>query len=77
MKVKIEVEFDVEPDSELNARDHHNVVGMLARLTRNRVQAYLGKRVGGERASTGWEVTVKDVAVNPLTKTKGPKKPSW
>ena len=69
MKVKIEVEFEVEPDHELNSKQHHNMVGMLSRLARNRLTGYLGQRVGGEHVSTGWEVNIKNIKVNPLSKT--------
>jgi hypothetical protein len=69
MKVKIEVEFDVEADHELNPKELHNVVGMLNRLTRNRVNAYQGQRVGGDHISTGWEVDIKAIKVSPVSKT--------
>jgi hypothetical protein len=44
------------------------MVGMLSRLTRNRVLAYKDQRVGGEHATTGWEVDIKNINVEPLTK---------
>ena len=69
MKVKIAVEFEVETDHELNPKEHHNMVGMLRRLTRNRVNGYVGQRVGGEHATTGWEVDIKAVTVEPISKT--------
>lgn len=68
MKVRIAVEFEVEADHELNPKEHSNMVGMLSRLTRNRVSAYHGQRVGGEHATTGWEVDIKAINVEPLTK---------
>lgn len=68
MKVKIAVEFEVDADHELSPKEHHNMVGMLSRITRNRINAYLGQRVGGEHAATGWEVIVKAVTVEPLPK---------
>jgi hypothetical protein len=70
MKVKIAVEFEVEADHELSPKEHHNMVGMLSRLTRNRVNAYLGQKVGGEKIATGWEVEVKTIKVEPVSKTK-------
>jgi hypothetical protein len=69
MKVKIAVEFEVEPDHELSPKEHSNMVGMLSRLTRNRVLAYHGQRVGGEHVTTGWEVDIKAITVGPLSKT--------
>lgn len=68
MKVKIAVEFEVEADHELTPKEHHNMVGMLSRLTRNRVTAYQGQRVGGEHVSTGWEVAIKTISVEPISK---------
>ena len=68
MKVKIAVEFEVETDHELTPKEHHNMVGMLSRLTRNRILAYAGQRVGGEHVSTGWEVEIKTIHVEPLSK---------
>lgn len=70
MKVKIAVEFEVEADHELSAKEHHNMVGMLARLTRNRLNAYLGHHVGGEQVSTGWDVDIKAIKVEAASKTK-------
>ena len=69
MKVKIEVEFEVEADHELNPKELHNMVGILSRLTRNRVLAYQGQRVGGEHVATGWEVDIKGIKVAPVSKT--------
>lgn len=70
MKVKIAVEFEVEAERELTPKEHHNMVGMLNRLTRNRVLGYQGQRVGGEYAQTGWEVNIKAIEVLPATKTR-------
>lgn len=68
MKVKITVEYDVEPEHELNGREHSNMVGMLARMTRNRLIGFKGQTLGGEHAKTGWEVSVDDVEVSPVKK---------
>ena len=68
MKVKFSVEYEVEPDHELNAKEQSNVVGMLQRLTRNRVLANVGRRVGGEGAATGWEVDIKSITIDPVSK---------
>jgi hypothetical protein len=71
MKVKITVEYDVEPEGgkELSPKEHSNMVGMLQRITRNRVLGYRGQQMGNEHVSTGWEVTITDVTVLPVTKT--------
>lgn len=70
MKVKITVEYDVEADHELQGKEITNVVGMLQRMTRNRVLGFQGQHLGGEHASTGWEVEVKGVTVEAVSKTK-------
>jgi len=71
MKVKITVEYDVSPQEgkELNAKEQNNMVGMLQRLTRNRVVGYIGREVGSEQVSTGWEVVINAVDVTPVSKT--------
>lgn len=69
MKIKITVEYDVNPGRELNSREQTNVVGMLKRLTRNRLQGFVGQRLGGEHSSTGWEVHVQEVTLEPVTKS--------
>jgi hypothetical protein len=71
MKIKIEVEYDVETEGgkELNSKEHSNMVGMLQRLTRNRVMGYLGQQVGNEHVSTGWEVTINAIDIKAATKT--------
>lgn len=68
MRVKITVEYDVEPERELNGREHSNMVGMLTRLTRNRLAGFQGQVVGGEHAKTGWEVKVDGVEVTAVKK---------
>ena len=72
MKVKITVEYDVSPegDKELSPKEHSNMVGMLQRLTRNRLMGYLGQQVGNEQVSTGWEVTIDNITFAPVTKTQ-------
>jgi hypothetical protein len=64
MKVKVTVEYEVEPEHELNQKEHSNMVGMLVRMTRNRIVGFQGRRLGGEHAKTGWEVHVSDVEVS-------------
>ena len=70
MKVTLEIEFEVEPEQELTARQEKNVTGMMRRLARRRLDALLGRRVGGEKAETGWEVTVKAVEVEAPSKVR-------
>ena len=70
MKVKITVEYDVEANHELQGKEITNVVGMLQRMTRNRLNGFQGKHLGGEHAPTGWEVEVKGIAVEAVKKTK-------
>lgn len=69
MKVKITVEYEVEPGKELNSKEQSNVVGMLMRMTRNRLMALRGRMLGGEQARTGWEVKVKEISMEPVTKS--------
>jgi len=71
MKVKITVEYDVTPEEgkELSSKEHNNMVGMLQRITRNRVMGYLGREVGNEHVSTGWEVKINEITVTPVTKS--------
>lgn len=70
MKVKITVEYDVDPGEgkELSSKEQHNMVGALQRLTRNRLAGYLGQQVGSEQVSTGRGVTIKDILITPVTK---------
>ena len=72
MKVKLTVEYDVSPEGgkELNPKEHHNMVGMLQRITRNRLMGYLDQQVGNEQVSTGWEVTIDGITITPVTKTQ-------
>jgi hypothetical protein len=70
MKVTLTVEFDVEPEKELNAKEQGNVAGMLVRKARARLDALRGQRLGGEKQAVGWEVTVNNVEVAPLSKLK-------
>jgi len=71
MKVKITVEYDVDPEvgKELTPREYSNMVGMLQRLTRNRLTGYVGQCVGNDHVSTGWEVKVNQIAISPVTKS--------
>lgn len=69
MKVKVTVEYEVEPEKELNAKEHSNVVGMLVRQTRNRLTGFVGRRLGGEHSTTGWEVEVSHVDVEAVKKS--------
>lgn len=68
MKIKIQVEYEVNPHSELSSKAHSNLVGALNRLTRNRVTALLGKVVGGDQVETGWESEIRSVEVAPVSK---------
>lgn len=70
MKVILTVEFDVEPEKELNAKETANATGMMVRVTRNRLRALFGQRLGGERQAVGWEVAVRNVEVSALSKLK-------
>lgn len=68
MKVRVILEYDVEPEKELNNREHSNAVGMLQRVTRNRVMPLVSQRLGGEHAAVGWEILVNSVVVSVETK---------
>jgi len=68
MKVTLSVEFDVEPEKELTAKEQGNIAGMLVRKTRARLNALRGQRLGGEKQAVGWEVTVNNVAVTTASK---------
>jgi len=68
MKVTLTVEFEVEPDHDLNGKEEANVNGMLRRVARNRLAALVGRRLGGEVQSVGWEVTVADLDVTGTSK---------
>lgn len=70
MKVRLELEIDVDPEDEITSRQEQNVVGMLQRFVNNRVQALVGRRLGGEKAETGWEVKVTSVSTNLISKVK-------
>lgn len=70
MKVTLTVEFEVEPEKDLSSKEESNVTGMLVRATRNRMNALLGQRLGGQVQPTGWEVNVKKVNVVGTSKVK-------
>jgi len=70
MKVTLQVEVEVEPERELNAREEKNVAGMLQRMIRHRLEALNGRRAGGEAVSTGWEVHITSVEAHLLSKVK-------
>lgn len=72
MKVSLTIEFEVEPDKEedLTNKEVANVTGMLTRVARNRLGALVGRHLGGEKRATGWEVTVQNVEVVPVSKVK-------
>jgi len=72
MKVKYTLTFDAiptKPEEALSGKDKESIVGMLRRHARNRLQSLLGRELGGDPVSTGWEVTVDSVEVVPVTKT--------
>lgn len=70
MKVKLSVEIDVEPEKELTAKEQANVSGMLVRISRNRLNALLGQRLGGNQQAVGWEVVVQKIEVEIPSKVK-------
>lgn len=70
MKVTFTVDFEVEPEKPLSAKEIANVTGMLTRVCRNRLNALFGQRLGGERQPTGWEVQVKGIEVSANSKMK-------
>ena len=63
MKVTLTVEFEVEPEKDLNGKEEANVNGMLRRVARNRLAALVGRRLGGEVQAVGWEVYVRGLEV--------------
>ena len=70
MKVQLTVEFELEPEKELEMKEVANVTGMMVRQTRNRLHALVGRRLGGEKQAVGWEVHVKNVDVKAPSKVK-------
>lgn len=71
MKVLIKVEYEVQPDkdmADLTMKEQANITGMLNRLTRTRLGGFVNRHFGGEGSSTGWEVTVKGIHVEPINK---------
>lgn len=70
MKVRLELEIDVQPEDEITSRQEQNVVGMLQRFVNNRLQALVGQRLGGEKAKTGWEIKVESLSTNLVSKVK-------
>ena len=70
MKVTLMVEFEVEPEKELNGKEQSNVTGMMVRKARSRLGALVGQRLGGEVQSVGWEVNVTKVDVSAQSKMK-------
>ena len=71
MKVQVQIEFEVEPLEEVNAKGFQSLTASLVRLVRNRMNGYLGAVVGGNHAKTGWEATVKEITVVPQPKSRG------
>jgi len=70
MKVTLTVEFEVEPEKELNLKEQANVQGMMVRKARARLDALRGQRLGGEIQTVGWEVTVNNIEVSSPSKMK-------
>lgn len=70
MKVTLMVDFEVEPEKELTKKEEANIMGMMVRVSRHRLGALVGRRLGGEISPVGWEVTVKDLNVAGQSKVK-------
>jgi len=70
MKVQLTVELEVEPEKELDNKEMANATGMMVRQVRNRLNALVGCRLGGEKRAVGWEVHVKNVEVKAPSKVK-------
>jgi len=70
MKVTLTVEIDVEPEKELNAKEVANVTAMSSRIVRNRLNALVGRRLGGERKPVGWEVNVQKIEVSGTSRAR-------
>jgi hypothetical protein len=72
MKIQFTIDFELTPkkQEELSQKELTNIVGMLQRILRNRVESYRGSDLGGDHASTGWEVKVDDVKITPVGKMK-------
>ena len=68
MKVTLTVEFEVEPDHDLNGKEEANVNGMMRRQARNRLGALVGRRLGGEVQAVGWEVNITSCNVTGTSK---------
>lgn len=67
MRVALLVEFEVKPTQtqELTNKQKANIMGMLNRQLRNRINGFVGREMGGDRQKTGWEVTVQGFKIKP------------
>jgi len=63
MKVKFEIEIDVDLSPELTPREMRSALGVLQRNMMNRLQAFVGSRLGGEVSPSGWEPMVKSLEI--------------
>lgn len=70
MKIQLTVELELEPEKELDSKELANATGMMVRQVRNRLNALVGRRLGGEKQAVGWEVHVKSVEVQAPSKVK-------
>ena len=70
MKVTLQIEMELEPENELTAKQEQNVTGMMRRLVEHRLGALLKRRCGGEHVATGWEVTLEQIKVAPVSKLR-------
>ena len=70
MKVTLNVDFEVEPEKDLTKKEEANVMGMMVRVSKHRLGALIGRRLGGEVEPVGWEVTVRGLEVAGKSKVK-------
>lgn len=70
MKVTLTVDFEVEPEKELTKKEEANIMGMMVRVSKHRLGALIGRRLGGEVQPVGWEVTVTHLDVAGQSKVK-------
>lgn len=70
MKILLELEVDLNLDQELNVRQERSVTGMVRRLSKNRLQALVGRRLGDGNENTEWEAVVKSLSLNSVSKVK-------
>ena len=70
MKVTLTVDFEVESEKDLTKKEEANVTGMLVRVSKHRLGALIGRRLGGEKQTVGWEVDVNAIQVRGESKVK-------